>query len=97
MDNGDADNDDDDDDDDDDEDDDPELIAADVIAAEVWHFFDGNGQQGPVSAADLATRRAQGLLTAGAAPLFWREGLEQWASLEELPELLELMNAADQV
>ena len=69
------------------DDDDTETDDDDDSDEPAWHYFDGAGQHGPVSAAELLQRGSEGLALGAAVTLFWKEGLDGWRPLQELPEL----------
>ena len=51
-----------------------------------WYYAtSGGAQQGPVGIDDLKARHAAGQIPADA--LIWREGMENWKPLNEIPEL----------
>ena len=63
------------------------TAPLEVQAAEsaIWYFSDQAQTYGPVSPTQLAAYESSGMLTAEC--LLWRDGLETWVRLLELPEL----------
>ena len=53
---------------------------------DVWFYFDGSAQHGPVSAVDLTELHADGQLESERA-LLWRDGMEEWMPFAEVPLL----------
>ena len=62
--------------------------ADDSEEAQGWYYFDGQSKDGPLSVAELAALRLSGTLQDGSPTvLFWRDGMDIWLPIAELPHL----------
>lgn len=67
----------------------PAESARQELPDEPWYLALDEQQFGPMSRAELCQRISRG--EAGAGALVWREGQDDWAELEQLPELWALV------
>ncbi|MBO09594.1 MAG: hypothetical protein CMJ68_02405 [Planctomycetaceae bacterium] len=54
-----------------------------------WFYAVGDEDNGPVGTAELASLFREGVI--GAQSVLWRDGLEDWCTAQELPELAEFL------
>ena len=62
-----------------------EAAVPQLTEDDIWHYARGNDRKGPVSVATLKHLAEAGVVTH--TTLVWREGLDNWVEVRDVPEL----------